>query len=160
LIEALIKISAFVPEMAVSFGSVGDIIAVCLIVKDLVAALDDSRGSAAEYQEVRLELQALERALLEVEFLSSSCTATEKLKALYATARKAGVNCQKPVAAFLKKIRKYGPSLGESGPGSIVRDTAMKIRWQLSQKDEVTRFRTEINTHCSSINILLTTLNV
>jgi hypothetical protein len=146
--------------MAVSFGSVGDIIAVCLLVKDLVAALDDSRGSAAEYQEVRRELQSLERALLEVEYLSSSCTSTVKLNALYATARKAALDCQKPVAAFLKKIKSYGPSLGESSSRSIVRDTAMKFRWRISQKDEVTKFRAEINAHCSSINMLLATANV
>ncbi|CZR54486.1 uncharacterized protein PAC_04370 [Phialocephala subalpina] len=51
--------------------------------KDLVAALDESRGSAAEYREVRLELRALERALLEVEVLSRSHASTVKLNALY-----------------------------------------------------------------------------
>lgn len=84
--------------------------------KDLVAALNESKGSAAEYREVRLELRALERALLEVEILSRSHAATAKLNALY----------------------------------------AMQIRWQESQKREITRIRA----HSSSINMLLLTVNV
>ena len=39
-----------------TFGSVGDIISICLIVKDLVAALNDSAGSTVEYREVIREL--------------------------------------------------------------------------------------------------------
>lgn len=146
--------------MPISFGSVGDIISVCLLVKDLVAALDESRGSAAEYREVRLELRALERALLEVEVLSRSHASTVKLNALYATARKAALGCQQPVAAFLDRIKKYDPSLSEAASRNIVRNTIMKIRWQVSQKGEVTRFRVEISAHSSSINMLLATVNV
>jgi hypothetical protein len=75
--------------MQILFGSIGDIISVCLLVKELVAALDESRGSAAEYREVQLELRALERALLEVEILSRSHASIIKLNILYAIARKA-----------------------------------------------------------------------
>jgi hypothetical protein len=114
--------------MAFSFGSLSDIISVCLLVKDLVAALDNSRGSVAEYQEVRRELQTLQVALFEVECLSLSCAPTAKLNALYATTRKAAIECQTPVKDFLKKIKKYKTSLGESGSRSLVRETAMKIR--------------------------------
>lgn len=42
--------------MPITFGSVGDVISVCLLIKDLVKTLDDSRGSSAEYQEVIREL--------------------------------------------------------------------------------------------------------
>lgn len=146
--------------MPISFGSVGDIISICLLVKDLVTALDESKGSAAEYREVRLELRALERALLEVEVLSRSHASTVKLNALYATARKAALDCRQPVEAFLYKIKKYDPSLGAGASKNIVRNSAMKIRWQLSQKDAVTRIRAEISAHSSSINMLLATVNV
>src|SRR5947207_4507221 len=75
--------------MPISFGSVGDIISVCLIVKDLVAALDDSRGSSTEYREVIRELWGLDRALLEVDLLSRTCDNTVELNALCMTARQA-----------------------------------------------------------------------
>jgi hypothetical protein len=42
--------------MPITFGAVGDIIFVCLLVKDLVEALDKSRGSKAEYQSAIREL--------------------------------------------------------------------------------------------------------
>ncbi|KAH7410535.1 hypothetical protein BKA64DRAFT_357102 [Cadophora sp. MPI-SDFR-AT-0126] len=146
--------------MPVSFGSIGDIIAICLLVKDLVAALDESKGSATEYGEVKLELRALERALLEVEVLSRSQASTVKLNALYATARKAALDCRQPIEAFLNMIKKYDSSLGAGVSRNLVRNTAMKIRWRLSQKDEVARIRAEISAHSSSINMLLATVNV
>ena len=39
-----------------TLGSVGDKITLCIIIKDLVKALDDSRGLSAEYQEAIREL--------------------------------------------------------------------------------------------------------
>lgn len=146
--------------MPITFGSAGDIITVCLLVMDLVTSLDESRGSAAEYQEVRRELRGLERALLEVELLSRSRSPTDKLTALYATARKAALDCRHPVENLLKKIRRYDSSLGAAALRNVVRNTAMKIRWQVSQKDEIAKFRAEISAHSSSINMLLATANV
>lgn len=70
---------------AVTFGLIGDIISLCLLVKDVVKALDDSRGSSSEYQEVIRELRALERVLLEVELLWRTCEITVDLIALRET---------------------------------------------------------------------------
>lgn len=58
--------------MPVTFGSVGDIISVCLLVKDLVEALDKARGSKAEYQSAIRELWILDRALLEIELFTKA----------------------------------------------------------------------------------------
>ena len=52
--------------MPITFGSVGDIVSLCLLIKDLVKSLDNSRGSSAEYQAVIRELCSLDHALLEV----------------------------------------------------------------------------------------------
>ena len=46
----------FFADMPVTFGAVGDIISVCLLLKDLVEMLDQARGSKAEYQSVIREL--------------------------------------------------------------------------------------------------------
>ena len=73
--------------MPVTFGSVGDIISVCLVIKDLIKVLDDSRGSSSEYQAVIRELWSLDRALLEVELLSRSYERTFELNALGQVAR-------------------------------------------------------------------------
>ena len=52
--------------MSITFGSVGDIIAVGQIAWSLAQALTDSRGSAKEYQGLVKELQAFDQALLQV----------------------------------------------------------------------------------------------
>lgn len=43
-------------RMPITFGSVGDIISISLLVKDAMKALDVSRGSGGEYQGVIREL--------------------------------------------------------------------------------------------------------
>jgi hypothetical protein len=52
--------------MSITFGSVGDIIAVRQIAWSLAKALNDSRGSAKEYQGLVKDLQAFQRAVLNV----------------------------------------------------------------------------------------------
>ena len=150
--------------MPITFGAVGDIISVCLIVKDLVLALDSSTGSSAEYREVIRELWGLDRALLEIDLLSRTCDENIELKALCETARKAAEDCKRCVEKFVKQIKKYDGSLGEGARrsviGGVVRETTMKIRWQIVQKEELARFRAEVNAHSSSINMLLATASV
>ena len=144
----------------VTFGSVGDIISVCIVIKDLVKALDDSRGSSAEYQEIIRELSALDRVLLEVELLWTTCEPANDLNAIRETVHYKADQCRKSIQAFLKKVEKYGPNLRDGGSGSLVRDATMKVRWQFAHADELTKFRAEINAHCSAINMLLLTANL
>lgn len=73
--------------MPITCGSVGDIISVSLLIKDLVKCLDESRGSSAEYQTVVRELWSLDRALLEVELLLRSCKQSAELRDLGETPR-------------------------------------------------------------------------
>jgi hypothetical protein len=53
-------------SMSITFGSVGDIIAVVQIAWSLAKALADSAGSAKEYQDLIKELQTFDEALLHV----------------------------------------------------------------------------------------------
>lgn len=145
---------------SVTFGSVGDILSVCIVIKDLVRALDESRGSSAEYQEVIRELWGLDRVLLEVELLWRTCESTAELNTLRETAHRMADQCRRSIEAFLKKVKKYRPSLRDGGSGSVVRDATMKIRWQVAHADELTKFRSEINAHCSAINMLLLTASL
>lgn len=50
----------------ITFGSVGDIIAVTQICISLAQALSDSRGSASAYQALVKELRTFDKALLQV----------------------------------------------------------------------------------------------
>lgn len=141
--------------MPITFGSVGDIISICLIIKDLVDVLKKSKDSSREFSEANAELWVLERALLEVDLLSRTCNDTAELVALCETAWRTVEKCRASMESFLTRIKKYGPSLGEGGSGSILQDASMKFRWQMSHKDELARFRAEVCAHSSSINMLL-----
>jgi len=72
--------------MPITFGSVGGIIAVCVLLKDCVDALSDTTGSAAQYQAVIRELHVLEKALLGVGILSRAHATTPELTSIFTNA--------------------------------------------------------------------------
>lgn len=146
--------------MPITFGAVGDIISISLIIKDLVKSLDDSRGSSAEYQAVIRELWSLDHALLEVEVLFRSRGHNIQLNALSVTAHECAEQCRQCITRFHEQVKRFGKGLQSGGSGSFIKDTALKIRWQVSEKEDLAKFRAEINAHCLSINMLLTTTGV
>jgi hypothetical protein len=150
--------------MPVPFGfSIGDVIAVSLLIKDAVTALDDSKGSSAEYQEVIRGLLSLDRVLLAVlDLVSRPSDMTIELNALSQTVKRVAEQCQQCIGNFLDKINRYNRSLKDRATtGKFhIRDAADKIKWALTQKDELAKFRAEIAGHTSAINMLLITVTV
>lgn len=147
--------------MPVPFGfSAGDAIAVSILIKDVFRALDDSKGSSAEYQQLSRELCSLDRALLEVELLSGTSETSLELNALSHTARRVVDQCKECIEQFLKKIQAYNASLRERGSGNKLRDAGKRIKWALTQTEVLAKFRTEINGHSSTINMLLITASM
>jgi hypothetical protein len=141
--------------------SVGDCISVCILIKDAIRALDSTRGSSAEYQEMIRELWALDRALLEVVKLAQSFETTVELNALSHTARRTAEQCKSCIEGFLERIKGYERGLREGGSGSKIVDVKGKVNWALGGgTDHLARFRTEINGHSSAINMLLITASV
>ena len=138
-------------------GSLGDVIALSLLVNDLVTALDDTRGSATEYQEVMRELWALDRALLEVEQLSINCGQAIQINALRQTSKQIALQCRESIDAFLTRIKRYQASLREGGSSNVIKDIYWKLHWKVSHKDDLQKFRTVINGQVSSLNTLLAT---
>lgn len=145
--------------MPITFGSVGDIISLSILIKDTVNCLDDSRGSSAEYQAIIRELWNLDRILLQVELTFQSCERTPELNALRAIAGQSAEQCRECITKFRDQIRHFQPSLQTGHSGNFVRDVASKIKWQASPK-RLANFRTEINTHSMTINMLLATTGV
>ena len=148
------------PVVGFTFGSVGDIISLSILIKDLVNALDETQGASAEYREIMRELQALDRVLLEVEQLARGCEETMELNALRVTARRIVDECRESIESFLNKVKKYRNSLSEGRSQSFVRDAVSKVRWQFACSNDVLKFRAEINAHCSAISMLLITTDM
>ena len=129
--------------MPITFGSVGDIISVSLLIKDLVKCLDESRGSSAEYRAVIRELWSLDQALLEVEVLLRSCKQSVELSGVCETTSRCVEQCRKIIVDFRDRTKRYQQAL-RGGTGNLVRDTTAKIRWHISEKDDLAKFRAAI----------------
>ena len=149
--------------MPVTFGSVGDIIAVGILVKDLVAALNQSRGSQAEYKQLVDELDLLQDILARIVYLCNTPqtgTASRRLEitALHDLTLKSAQDCRKCIEGFSTGLKRYDKTLGSSGvrskSGGLKAAVAM-IRWQLGEKDDVVRFRAEIAGQKASLNLVL-----
>lgn len=147
-------------RMPVTFGSVGDIIAVSILIKNLVKCLNESRGSSAEYQAVIRELGSLDDALLAVALLLPSYDQSEELEDLCNSVNRCTKQCRQCVEDFREKTKKYQSALQRGGPVDLVRDSAAKIRWHVTMKEDLARFRAEITAHSSSMNMLLITASV
>lgn len=147
--------------MPVPFGfSIGDCISVCILIKDIIRALDTSCGSSAEFQEVIRELWALDRALLEVVNLAQSFETTVELNALSHAARRTAEQCKSCIERFLGRIKEYEGALREGGSGNKLKDVKGKVSWALCGGEQLAKFRAEINGHSSAINMLLITASV
>lgn len=53
--------------MEVTFGSVGDFLSVILIIREVITAFNDSRGSTRDFLELTQSLEILEAALKELD---------------------------------------------------------------------------------------------
>jgi hypothetical protein len=147
--------------MPVPFGfSIGDCISVCILIKDIIRALDTSCGSSAESQEVIRELWALDRALLEVVNLAQSFETTVELNALSHAARRTAEQCKSCIERFLGRIKEYEGALREGGSGNKLKDVKGKVSWALCGREQLAKFMAEINGHSSEINMLLITASV
>lgn len=144
---------------SVTFGSVGDIITVCLLAKSIAKALDDSRGSSAEYQGLVTEIRSLERSLLEVELFTRSWRDASSSVSLQHECSKLVNDCRKTLETFRDYLKKYDSSLSTSAHEGFLRRAGNKIKWQLLAKDTVSRFRSELAGHSNALNMMMITAN-
>jgi hypothetical protein len=146
--------------MSITFGSVGDIISVSFLVKDLITALNDARGAPAEYQVLIQELLILDRTLLEVELMIRTHETTPELFALCETARQAVKACSGSVEKIRDRIKSYGSTLSTNSTRNAITRGLDKAKWQISCKEDIVRFRAEITAQSHSIKMLLATVMV
>src|SRR4051812_17491179 len=93
--------------MSITCGAVGDIISVCLLVKDLVDLLDNSRGSPGEFRSLTRELNNLDRSLLLVDVACRTHGNHPGLEDLCSTAQKVVYECQTSLNDLSARIQKY-----------------------------------------------------
>lgn len=136
-----------------SFGfSVSDFITVGKLIADVTSSLKDA---SEEYQELRRELDSLQRALVHIDKLNArndrdSARELDRLKC-------AALMCRLPLELFLKKIQKYENTLGVKSEwiDATVKKALMRTSWAFSKKDEVQKLQSYLNIHIGTINMML-----
>lgn len=132
-----------------SFGSFGDIITICQLVKAGIDALDDSRGSAADYQTLKTLLSNLAyilfkiKALVETKKIADADMLTRTLE-----------DCFTTLKSFVAKIKKFDKNLGLDGSGNWFKDSYRKIRWP-GMKEDVAAFRNNVTMYLGMLQLLL-----
>jgi hypothetical protein len=145
--------------MPITFGAVGDIISVCILVKDCVEALSETNGSKAQYRAVIQELTILEKAVLEIAVLWRTHATTPELASIFANANTTVDQCRASLESFKLKAQPYERRLGKSSNDNMLQKVcngnARKLLWQVRMKDEVARFRAEVVAYSVSIDQIL-----
>ena len=139
--------------MSVGFGfSVGDLVTSLKIIKDSIEAVKDTKGASADYAALIAEITSLQDAFRAIEDTQMLQRGTEKQQV--AIVRAIGA-CQNCIEEFLVSISKYQSHLNPHARS--LTSTYRKIKWALCKKEDVALFRTKLERHTSSINMLLIT---
>ncbi|KAL8672808.1 MAG: hypothetical protein Q9168_002745 [Polycauliona sp. 1 TL-2023] len=147
--------------MSAGFGfSVGDIVGGLKLIKQSIEAFQDTKGSSATYRALIHEIDSLKDGLEAIEDLSLDQRFGPKSKQCLAV-QEGVARCWHCIDSFLSTTAKYQPWLAEDAPPGFRRKACLrKIQWALCKKDDISRFRAQLERHCSSINMLLVTLQV
>ena len=141
--------------MAVPFGfSIGDFVGGIQVIITCIEAVHESKGASAHYQALTAELQSLQSGLEAIGDLQLDWTAQKQHTAI----AEAVLRCQRCIEAFVKRIAKYQPWLQPGLRGWNV--NVRKMQWAMCKKEDVLKFKTDLERHSSSINMLLATLQV
>jgi hypothetical protein len=141
--------------MSVGFGfSVGDFLAVLRLVGTIIDALRESSDATSSFRSLINELYMLE-SVLSVKRLDLDISHVKKV-----ALQQAASQCERTIEAFYMKIQKCQPHLQQGGTASKMKDVWAKIRWATCKKDDVKTFRAEIRGHTSSIDILLSSMQL
>ncbi|KAI4259184.1 MAG: hypothetical protein LQ352_000858 [Teloschistes flavicans] len=138
--------------MSAGFGfSVGDIVAGLKLIKQSIEALQDTKGSSADFEALGHEIASLKAGLEAVEDLKLDQTFGPESKHCLAIGQ-AIARCWQCVETFLSTIAKYQPWLRSKAPACLNwKANLKKIQWALCKKDDVNRFRAQLERHTSSI---------
>lgn len=141
-------------EFTLAFGAVGDFIAVIALIKDIVMALDDSRGSAKDYRDVVHSLEILQRTVEQVSKIYDDHGVAKDLRDLRILAMNSTSQIQKGLEAFCDRNRKYDCSLRAGATKNVFRYPFRKIQWSFEEKD-VMKFRDEMRGYTVTLSMLL-----
>ncbi|CAG7554642.1 unnamed protein product [Fusarium equiseti] len=148
-------------DLGLTFGSVGDLIAITVLIKDIIAALDDTCGSTKEYQYLVRELDTLRLTLEAVQRTFEDPQLIHSLEDLAKIALDTVTQINDCLNGFQNQICKYEPTLsaGASGKSNCLKAVGRKVQWKLNER-EVERFRAEVMGCTMALNVLLKVITI
>ncbi|KAK8131647.1 hypothetical protein PG984_008085 [Apiospora sp. TS-2023a] len=139
-------------SLSPTFGSFGDFISLSVLIKDIVKAVDDAHGSAAEYRSLAKDLDIFNDTLQEAYRLCGAESTNPDVQSLHELAKEAINSCQANIGLFTAQLRKYKSSLGGENENPFKR-TYRKVQW-LAEKEDIAKFRAQLNWHSASLNLV------
>ncbi|KAK8112668.1 hypothetical protein PG984_013194 [Apiospora sp. TS-2023a] len=122
-------------EVALTFGSVGDLIAICQIAIQLRQALGTASGSAKEYQDLREDVDNFTQILGQVIEEQHEHGRHPSLANLDTQTRNVVNECATLMKDALDRwYPKYHQSLQPGGSGNPVKDAFRKVEWSVREK--------------------------
>ncbi|KAK8878773.1 hypothetical protein PGQ11_000067 [Apiospora arundinis] len=140
-----------------TFGSFGDFISLGILIRDVVNAIDDTHGSAAEYRSLAAQLEITGAMLKEAQRLCESHTTVSNVQLLNEMAKKVVDSCQADLTLFEVRLLNYKSALGD-GNGGFAKRTSRKVMW-LMEKHTIKEFRAKLGGLNLSLNIILSMAN-
>lgn len=116
------------------------------------ALKDTAVGASSDYQNVILELHALQNALARLAALEPNESNINHVNAI----RGMALACQLPLHEFLTSIEQYEDTMGPWARRSL-RGAGKKAKWAVFVTEEVKKIRALISAKTISINLLLAT---
>ncbi|KAH6686631.1 hypothetical protein F5X68DRAFT_261670, partial [Plectosphaerella plurivora] len=142
-------------SFAFTAGSLGDIVAVATLIKDLIKLLDDSRGSVKEYHEVVARLSSQLVAVEQVEKIFGGQAQTTKEAEIQAEVRQILAQIKKCAEDFKTKLEKFRPSFTVGGSKNKPGDVLKKVSWRL-KREEIETFEKSMVFHTGLLEVYIT----
>ncbi|RSL90954.1 hypothetical protein CEP51_000518 [Fusarium floridanum] len=146
-------------EVALTFGSLGDIIAICQVAVQLGRAIGIGSGvvgeSAKEYQDFREDLDAFVRILMQVVATYQQHEFSPYLDGLDNATKSVINQCGSLIQETLEHIQpKYHDSLSGGSSGKKFNDIYRKIEWSMREKDRLRHVREKLQDGVQRLSLL------
>ena len=136
--------------MVFPFGvSVSDFISGIKLIKTAIEAFSNTHGARSDFLTLSRSLDSLHRALAALAKLNLNTD--EQRQALYENLD----DCKEFISRFLVGIAKFQVLKSEYATKARVISNLRRVQWALCKKEDVKKFRDEIDTLIGSLNALL-----
>ncbi|KAF5661361.1 hypothetical protein FCIRC_11840 [Fusarium circinatum] len=139
--------------MEVTFGAVGDFISIGVLIKDFIELLDDSRGSAWEYNSLKQQLIFLRLNLDLAKRSYDEYYSAPQFQDIQDTLESVVDEAERRLEDIAVKVQKYTSTLCQGSTERRIKKVARKVQWSLEKK-ETEKFLLDLNRYTSIIQSL------